>query len=127
MATYNVHLYPVIRVKLNGIEADSQTEAIKKAEDKFFNGEFDEKEAADEISGYLVDEQGDEDYTNSNWYEADGETLSSVADSRKAKIKEFISLIANMKQDGEDDFIMENDDAVMTLNELIETARTLQA
>lgn len=43
------------------------------------------------------------------------------------KQQEFIRLIAAMTMDGENDFIMENDDAVMTLSELIETARELQS
>lgn len=44
----------------------------------------------------------------------------------------FIQTIARMKQDGEEDengneWVMENDDAVTTLNDLIETARGLAA
>lgn len=43
---------------------------------------------------------------------------------------EFISLIARMNYDGEElpdgeEFLMENDDAVMTLNELIHVAREM--
>lgn len=50
----------------------------------------------------------------------------------KKEMVDFISSIARMKQDGEEqegkpDYIMENDDAVITLNELIDTARELLA
>jgi hypothetical protein len=38
----------------------------------------------------------------------------------------FIRQIARMTMDGENDFVMENDDAVSTLNALIEEARNLE-
>lgn len=37
----------------------------------------------------------------------------------------FIAQIARMTQDGEGDFVMENDDAVETLNSLISDAREI--
>lgn len=46
-------------------------------------------------------------------------------------MKAFIQTIANMTQDGEEingkDFVMENDDAIATLNDLIDRARALVA
>ena len=32
MSRYHVHLYPIVRVLVRDVEADSQVEAIKKAE-----------------------------------------------------------------------------------------------
>lgn len=81
---YDVHLYAVVRVKVNDIEADSQTEAIDKAESLVnFNSLFDASrpsrvvehvEYADEVNAALVDEQGDENYERSKFYKvgADG-------------------------------------------------------
>lgn len=89
---YNVHIYPVCRVKVRGIEASSQAEAIKKADEfieNYSNGgpsglyclypdkstaklpeEFDEPTIeiggfAEDIDGYLVDEEGDTEYARS--------------------------------------------------------------
>lgn len=82
---YNVHLYALVRVKVNGIEAESQTEAIDKAEGLInFNDLFDDDhpsyargvvdhiEYAEEIPHALVDEDGDRDYENSQLYDVDG-------------------------------------------------------
>lgn len=58
MPKYDVHIYAVVRVKMEAIEADSTTDAVEKAREKFLNrvdyhqrvGEF-----ADDFEGYLVD------------------------------------------------------------------------
>lgn len=58
MPKYDVHIYAVVRVKMEAIEADSTTQAVEKAREKFLNrvdycqsvGEF-----ADDFEGYLVD------------------------------------------------------------------------
>ena len=42
-----------------------------------------------------------------------------------AKMRNLIGIIASMKKDGEGDFVMENDDAVDTVNSLIGQAREL--
>jgi hypothetical protein len=75
---YNVHLYAVVRVKVNDVEAESQTEAIDKAGSMVnFNSLLDASrpsrvveyvEYADEVNTALVDEQGDEDYERSKFY-----------------------------------------------------------
>ncbi len=76
---FNVHLFPVVRVKISDIEAASQTEAIEKARelrDLETLSELDpDVTYADEISHFLVDEQGDDEHEHSQFYEADGETL----------------------------------------------------
>ena len=66
---YTVHVYAIVRVPVK-VEAESQVEAIKKAEGKVdwytqFNGE---QEWAEENAYYLVDELGDEQHQKSHWY-----------------------------------------------------------
>ncbi len=65
---YTVHLYPIVMVKVEGVEAESQVEAIKKAEmqtdlNALFAG------YADDIDCFHVDEEGDTEYANSQWYD----------------------------------------------------------
>ena len=68
---YDVHLYVTVRVKVSDIEAGSQVEAIKLADEMFgkdavamvSTGEY-----ADEVLGALVDEQGDEEYDRTTYY-----------------------------------------------------------
>lgn len=68
---YKVHLFPVVRVTVE-VEADSQQEAIEKAEyGEDFHLRFDrsaDQEWAEEVAYYEVDEVGDEEYSNSHWY-----------------------------------------------------------
>jgi hypothetical protein len=75
---YDVHMYAVVRIKLESIEAESQLAAIAKAEEKrcdidhlLRSGEF-----AKEIQCYLVDETGDEEYNNSRYYTGDADPES---------------------------------------------------
>ncbi len=88
MKTYDVHIYAVVRVKLEGIEAPGQREAIDAARKQFDDEGMGEKlgltrpanaahaEYADEVVRYLVDEQGDEEHERSQWYES--EALAEV-------------------------------------------------
>jgi hypothetical protein len=74
--TYDVHLFPVVRMKIPGVQAESQTEAIKKAIEGFaFSSPFvfGDAEYADELEFFLVDEVGDEEYERTQWYEYDTE------------------------------------------------------
>ena len=81
MGKYHVHVYPVVRVLIKDIEADSQEEACKKAEELvdlhqlFESLRFDPPvgyvEYADEIDGFLVDEESDVEHELSTWYEKD--------------------------------------------------------
>lgn len=78
---YDVILQAVVSVKLPGIEADSQLDAIEKAEaiaalEKVLDHTLDSNpvaytEYADEIVGYVVDEENDPDYERTRYYNAD--------------------------------------------------------
>lgn len=58
MPEYDVHLYPVVRVKVAGVEAESPEEAARKAEESLdlhallSHGVV---EYADDLDGFLVD------------------------------------------------------------------------
>ena len=81
MPKYHVHLYPIVRVLVRDVEAESQVEAIKKAEELvdldrlFHHVRFDPPvayvEFADDTDGFLVDEDGDESYEKSTVYDAE--------------------------------------------------------
>ncbi len=72
---YNVHIYVGARVRLEGIEADSQQAAVDKAildydPSSFFSGD-DSSEAAvpdESILGALVDEEGDDEFERTKYY-----------------------------------------------------------
>ena len=66
---YKVHVYAVARVPLE-VEAESQLNAIKKANDYDWNSvNFGSGEFSEEITGFLVDEEGDEDFGQSTLYD----------------------------------------------------------
>ena len=77
---YNVHMYTVVRVKILDVEANSQEEAIKRVRDHVNLNDLlnrshplsnvEHVEFVDEITGYLVDEQGDQKHERSRFYEA---------------------------------------------------------
>lgn len=85
---YNVHIYPVVRVRVDGVEAGSQQEAIDKAErgvdlyglllrDNPIKQHTDEYEVAvveyaDNIDGFVVDEVSDEEYRHTGHYDKHG-------------------------------------------------------
>tara|TARA_R100000306_G_C4358695_1_gene134138 strand:+ start:312 stop:590 length:279 start_codon:yes stop_codon:yes gene_type:complete len=66
---YTVHVYAIVRVPVK-VEAESQVDAIEKAEAKVdWYTQFDgDQEWAEENAYYLVDELGDEEYQKSHWY-----------------------------------------------------------
>jgi len=75
--TFDVHVYPVARVKITGIEAYSHEAAIKQAEQTDFHellrnepkaGSSD-IEYAEEIAGFLVDEPDDPEHERSVIYD----------------------------------------------------------
>jgi hypothetical protein len=71
---YDVWVYPVVRVKVAGVEADSQEEAVKKVDTTTdFHALLDRNglEWAEDIDCFHVDEQGDTEYKNSTWYDKD--------------------------------------------------------
>ena len=77
---YNVHVYVIVRVKVLDIEAKNQREAIKGVHDHvnlrdLLNRSYplsnvEHVEFVDEITGYLVDELGDQKHERSRFYEA---------------------------------------------------------
>ncbi len=72
---YRVHIYTVVRVPVD-VEAESQKAAMEKAtEETQFNDVLDHEgvEFADEIVGYMVDEEGDEEYQRTTTYNGDME------------------------------------------------------
>ena len=64
---YRVHIYAVCR-KAVEIDADSQKEAVKKANALDMNEVFG-PEYADEVQDFLVDEEGDSEYKRSTLWE----------------------------------------------------------
>ena len=77
---YNVHVYVTVRVKVLDVEANSPEEAIKRVHDHVNLNDLmsrshplsnvEHVEFVDEITGYLVDEHGDEEHERSRFYEA---------------------------------------------------------
>lgn len=72
MMKYRVHLYRVVRVDYE-IDADSQLEAIDKADRNFDPFDLRRGEDAEECVGYLVDEVGDNAFDNTILYSANRE------------------------------------------------------
>jgi len=87
---YDVHAYVEVRAAARGIDADSQVDAIAKFVDdvepglaeRFDRG--DDQSYAEEISGYLVDEEGDDNYGRSRSYWADGVTPDAPGNAATA-------------------------------------------
>lgn len=85
---YDVHLYPVVRVKVPDIEADSHREAVKRARNRV---DLDRQlsltihdgihvldiEYAEDLAYYLIDEVGGANHARSAWY-ADPAHLKSL-------------------------------------------------
>ena len=80
MPKYHVYVYPIVRVLVLDIEADSQEEACRKAEERHnweivvykppFGNSGLRVEYADKIDSFLVDEDGDTEHESSAWYHA---------------------------------------------------------
>jgi hypothetical protein len=72
---YDVHLFTIVRVKIPNVEADSHSEAAKKAaEQTDMDALFNDTDScgivtewAEEHSHALVDVVGDKEYTKSKW------------------------------------------------------------
>ena len=68
---FNVHLFPVIRLLVSDVEADSHRAAVEKAlamTDLYARFEASDGDYAEEISHYLVDVVGDDEYAESWWF-----------------------------------------------------------
>lgn len=92
---YDVHIYTTVRVKVCDVEADSQKDAIEKAEglvslDEILRQKPDDPRveivewAEGCLNTYLVDEQADEEYENTaNWERGnDGELYEMNEEER---------------------------------------------
>jgi hypothetical protein len=127
MTHYNVHVYREMRLFFPGIEADTPELAAQIAAEKPTHDADFIDDCDGETLAALVDVVRDHAFAQSVTIDFDGERLRKAA----AKLLAFVSSIARMTQDGEDrdgrEFVMENDDAVNTLNELIDGARALTA
>lgn len=67
--SFRVHLYAVVRVPIDGLQASSHTDAIAAAHREFDpTVSLQQAEFADEIVGALVDEEGDTEFMNSTFY-----------------------------------------------------------
>ncbi len=99
LSKYSVLVKRVLNVRIDNIVAESQTAAIEAVSETVWNEVFPEKDTpglllpgaknnpdgsrptiryfgdGEETSEYLVDEEGDEEYERSQWYESDGVTL----------------------------------------------------
>ena len=68
---YDVHVFTLVRVKVEAIEADNMPEAIERARELVdFSSLLNHPKYnwADEHSHYLVDVHGSLDYSESQWY-----------------------------------------------------------
>lgn len=84
---YDVHAYMTVRVKVSGIEAENQVDAIGAALHRIEGtrlfpftdlGNGIEYDDADEFTGFLVDEEGDHTYERTQSYLADGVTPANL-------------------------------------------------
>lgn len=81
--TYTVHLFPVVRIQVPGIEAADHREAVEQAVAQTapgLYGRFERASAeyAEEISHYLVDVAGDEEFRQSQWFYSADEPLLAI-------------------------------------------------
>jgi hypothetical protein len=79
MTLYTERIFAIVRVNLFNVEAANHLQAIEKAEEMV---DLDalltrgtSQEFAEDIDCYCLDEVGDEEFTNTRWYEKDGLTL----------------------------------------------------
>lgn len=69
---YTVHLYPIVRIEVKDVEAESQVEAMKKADAQTdYHAVLDrpDQEYAEDVDGFHVDEEDDPLYERSTWYD----------------------------------------------------------
>jgi hypothetical protein len=91
---YDVHVFTVVRVKVPGVVASSMREAIDKAElcidwHRLFNSSAEDSpidvppgvsmEHGEEHSHFLVDQPGDDIFSESRWFNGNYEETSASA------------------------------------------------
>jgi hypothetical protein len=116
-----IHIYREMRLRFDSIEADTSEAAAEKAKHMLLEDAADFDECDGETFAALVDVQGDENYEHSRVIDFEAERHRKAA----PKFLKAIEQMARLKMDGEDGFIMENDDAVDTLHSIIDMARVL--
>lgn len=88
---YNVHLFPIMRVTMRNIEANSQEEAIEKAEQGFDGSALarghGDVEYAEDMDCFHVDEVGDDAYSKSVWYDKNSVPLKIDPTSADTQIR----------------------------------------
>ena len=97
-ATHFVHIYHVVRSKFGVVAAD-QKSAVTAAMSEFceFPRNALETESAEEITGYLVDDAGDEECQNSTSYDPDGEIEQLDCFTMKMSLLEFAAVMAGLR------------------------------
>jgi hypothetical protein len=127
MTLYNVHIYREMRLFFECIEAPTPEAAAAIARDRLTEDADDIEDCDGDTFAALVDVVGDRQYEHSQMIDFEDERLRKAASEMLA----FVAQIARMTQDGEEvdgrEFVMENDDAVDTLNALIDRARHFTA
>lgn len=103
---FNVHLFPVVRLAVHGVEAASHQEAVDRAleqTDLFARFASADGEYAEEISHFLVDVVGDNDYAQSWWfYSRQSPLMSNFARlvawyENSGSVEELNSIIADAR------------------------------
>jgi hypothetical protein len=113
---YNVHLFATARVKVCDVAATSQSDAVSRAQREvdlhnLLNRELNGKDAkdgqvahiefADEVTTYLVDVRGDEDFNLSEFFETDGRTRMVDGKTRAERALEMVRDLAKIRIQGE--------------------------
>ena len=83
LTAYDVHLFAVVRVKVAGVTARSPQAAVEAAREQAAPSFYDRFDApdgdyAEELSHYLVDVVGDDEYEQSVWFQAAEAPLLSI-------------------------------------------------
>jgi hypothetical protein len=113
---YDVHLNATARVKVCDVKATSQEDAIERANwkvklNELLDRELNGKDArdgqvahiefADEVTTYLVDVRGDEDFNLSAFFETDGRTRMVDGRTRAERALEMVRDLAKIRIQGE--------------------------
>jgi len=87
---HNVHVFAVVRLKLVGIKAVSHKQAVRKAARRLWNTLYQtfsnanlrklpagvtDVEFGEELTHFLVDEEGDAEFARSTWHEDGGQPM----------------------------------------------------
>jgi len=110
---HNVHVFAVVRVKVDGIEAESHDDTVKKAMERFHDlyDLFDTQnfrhlpegvtdvEFGEEFSHFLVDEEGDQEFARSTWHEGKGVELPGTGEEESRPVIRLAARLAAYIED----------------------------